>query len=263
MFRGGVANINPDERTNRTMRKHLLAVACLAALGLASQAGATTILQSQQGGLANDPTGVVNATTAAGVTTFTTNSSTAPGFIPVNLSQLAGLGGPAGVGTGFEQLVNFHSTTTASNSGGQVTQSYTGTVIFWAAISGGVGVPGSRFLQVSFTTGNFSGTAGGTGANFLATTPPDTVVFTTDNPTMAAAIAAAGPGPFTSIAIAFSNVTPNLGTTGTALNGFSAQNVVTVSITPIPEPSSVVPAGLALVAGLGGYGWRRRRAIGA
>lgn len=251
MFRGGVENITTDERTNRTMRKHLLAVACLASLGLASQAKAVTILQFTQ----QFPTDTVTASTSGGVTTFSTNSLTVPGFIPVNLSDLAGIGGPAGNASGFEQFVNVTSTSTATNTG-QINQTYHGTIIFWGSVAGGVGVPGTRFLQATFEVGNFNGSSGGTAATLNASTPPDTVTFVSDSPAIQALITGSNQR---ALALGFSNITPPLGTTGTALNGFSSQNAGTFSVTPIPEPATLISSSMALLAGLACYGWRRRK----
>lgn len=254
MFRGGVANITTDERTNRTMRKHLLAVACLASLGLASPAKAVTILQFTQ----SNATDQVTATTVGAVTTFTTNSATQPGFIPVNLANLAGIGGPAGTASGFEQFTNVVSTSTAGVTAGQINQTYSGTISFYGQVVGGVGNPASLFLQATFNIGNFNGPVSGTSATLNASAPPNVVNFTSANPQISAILALGTTE--RALALAFSNIFPALGTTGTALNGFTAQNSGTFSVTPIPEPASIVSSSLALLAGLGGYRWRRKSA---
>jgi len=235
------------------MRKQLLAVACLASLGLASPARAITILQFTQ----QFATDTVTATTAGtGVTTFATNSATNPGFIPVNLSNLAGIGGPAGNASGFEQFIGVTSTSTATSAGGQINQTYSGTIIFWGSLTGGVGTPGTRFLQATFTGGNLNGATGGTAATLNASSPPNTVTFVSDSPAIAALITLSVER---ALALGFSNVDPNLGVTGTALNGFTSQNAGTFSLTPVPEPATLISSSLALLAGLGCYGWRRRK----
>jgi len=235
------------------MRKHLLAVACLASLGLASSARADTILSFTQ----QFATDTVTATTSgAGVTTFATNSATNPGFIPVNLSNLAGIGGPAGNASGFEQFVNFTSTSTATNVAGQINQTYSGTIIFWGSLTGGVGTPGTRFLQATFSGGNLNGANNGTSATLSASQPPNTVAFVSDSPAITALITGSTER---ALALAFTNVNPNLATTGTALNGFTAQNAGGFSVTPIPEPATLISSSMAILAGLGCYGWRRRK----
>ncbi len=235
------------------MRKHLLAVACLASLGLASSASATTILQFTQQNVGTD---FVTATTSGGVTTMTTDSPTTPGFIPVNLTNLAGITGPGGNSTGFEQFTNVKSTGTATTAGGQITQTYSGTISFYGAVAGGAGVPASLFLQAAFGVGNFNGPTGGSSATLNGSQPPDTVTFTSAFPAIQALITGSASR---AIALGFSNIFPALGTTGTALNGFSANNAGTFSTGAIPEPATLISSGMALLVGLGCYGWRRRK----
>lgn len=218
-------------------------------MGLASSASATTILQFTQ----QNSSDTVTATTTGGVTTFTTNSAT-PGFIPVFFSNLAGISGPGGTAAGFEQFVNFHSTAAPSNSGGQINQTYTGTINFFLSTGGG-GV-GSQLLTATFSAGNFNGATTGTAATLNASSPPDTVVFTSTNATMAAAIANAGS---TGIGLSFSNLNPAIPTSGGLASPTTFQNSGTFSVNPIPEPASIISSSLALLAGLGCYRWRRRK----
>jgi hypothetical protein len=233
------------------MRKHLLAVACLASLGLASQARATTILQFSE----LNQTDVVTATTSGGVTTFTTNSATNPGFIPVAFSNLAGIGGPGGQANGFEQFVNVTSTSAPAHAGGQLTQTYSGTINFFlTAVGGGIG---SQLLTVTFSVGNFMGAETGNSASLNASTPPDTVVFTSTNATMAAAIAGAVGRNFS---LSFSNLSPSIPTSGGLVSPTTFNNAGTFSVTAIPEPASLISSSLALLAGLGCYRLRRKSA---
>jgi len=229
------------------MTRHLsLAAACLVSLGLANSAGADVILNYSQ----NLP-GTKTATTVGAVTTITTNSPSAPGFIPVLISQLGattGLALPA-----FEQFSGVTSTGAAVVSGGQIDQLYSGTITFYSAAS----VASPFLLRAVFAGADLSGAVGGSGAGLTASQPPNTVTFTTQSALVTPFLI----GPPNSFAIGLSSISPGLGVTGTALNSFTATGQGgSFSVSAIPEPATHISSSMALVAGLGCYGWRRRKA---
>jgi len=78
----------------------------------------------------------------------------------------------------------------------------------------------------------------------------------------AAIVALIAGNPPENFSLSFSNLTPPLGITGSTISSFLAQNTgtfATGTTAVVPEPSGIVMAGMAMVAGLGGLGWRRRQ----
>jgi len=229
------------------MRRHLgFAAACLVSLGLATSAGADTILQFGQQNIATD---FVTATSVGSTTTLSTNSTTAPGFIPVTITNLAGT--PNLNLAAFEQFSNVIGGP-STVSGGQISAPFSGTITFYAAAN----TASQQFLQVTFTGGTFQGGIGGGSGSLNASTPTGVVNFTSQSPQVQAALLGAIGRNFS---LSFSNITPVLPSSGNTLGGFVANNTGTFA-TVIPEPATIISSSMALLAGLGCYGWRRRKA---
>jgi len=227
-----------------------LALASLASLAMATSSSAVTILQFAQ----INPNDVVTATASGSTTTLSTNSAGAAGSIPVRITNIGGtlLGTPIDA---FETFTNVTSTGTATTDAGRVQQLYSGTI----AITSGAGGTGGNFLTATFQNAVLSGLAGGGSASLVGSRPPQSVTFTSN---FAAIIPLIAGNPPENFAISFSNVSPAF-TAGTTISGFTAQNSGTFAtgtdVAPIPEPSGIVMAGMAMIAGLGGLGWRRRQ----
>jgi len=223
-----------------------LALASLATLAMATSSGAITILQFAQ----TNPNDFVTATASGASTTLTTNSTLAPGSIPIQITNIAGaaLGVPI---PAFETFIGVTSTGTATTTAGVIEQLYSGTI----AITQGPNNTGGNFLTATFTNATLSGFAGGGSASLVGSRPPQNVTFTSN---FAAIIPLILGNPPENFAISFSNITPTLSVSGTTIAGFTAQNSGTFAAV-VPEPSGIAMAGMAMVAGLGCLGWRRRQ----
>jgi len=232
------------------MRSSLIrfAFAGLAALALATSASAATILQFKQ--TSSLPPDQVTATNTGtpGTTVLTTNSALVPGGIPVDLTI-----GPATISANefFVAPGLTSGVGGATLSGTTVSQDgYSGTIQF---IGTGVNA-GVNILTATFTGGTLSGALNGASAGLNASAPTNNVVFTS---AFAPVIALMGgnnvPGAFN---ISFSNI-PALTISNNSIASFTAQNSGTFSTAVIPEPTSIVMAGMSVVAGLGFHGLRR------
>jgi len=232
------------------MRSSLIrfAFAGLAALALATSASAATILQFKQ--TSSVPPDQVTATNTGtpGTTVLTTGSALVPGGIPVDLTI-----GPATISANefFVAPGLTSGVGGATLSGTTVSQDgYSGTIQF---IGTGVNA-GVNILTATFTGGTLSGALNGASAGLNASAPTNNVVFTS---AFAPVIALMGgnnvPGGFN---ISFSNI-PALTISNNSIASFTAQNSGTFSTAVIPEPTSIVMAGMSVVAGLGFHGLRR------
>jgi hypothetical protein len=233
------------------MRSSLIrfAFAGLAALALATSASAATILQFKQ--TSSLPPDQVTATNTGtpGTTVLTTNSALVPGGIPVDLTI-----GPATISANeFFVAPGLTSSPPGSATlvGTTVSQDgYSGTIQF---IGTGVNA-GVNILTATFSGGTLSGALNGASAGLNASAPTNNVVFTS---AFAPVIALMGgnnvPGGFN---ISFSNI-PALTISNNSIASFTAQNSGTFSTAVIPEPTSIVMAGMSVVAGLGFHGLRR------
>jgi hypothetical protein len=218
---------------------------------MATSSSAVTILQFAQ----INPNDVVTATVSGSTTTLSTNSAGAAGSIPVRITNIGGtlLGTPIDA---FETFTNVTSTGTATTTAGRVEQLYSGTIAITSTAGGG----GGNFLTATFQNAVLSGLLGGGSASLVGSRPPQSLTFTSNFAAIVPLIAGNPPENF---AISFSNLTPPLAVTGSTIAGFTAQNSGTFAtgtdVAPIPEPSGIVMAGMAMIAGLGGLGWRRRQ----
>jgi len=234
------------------MRSSLIrfAFAGLAALALATSASAATILQFKQtSSVPPDQVTATNTGTPNGTTVLTTGSALVPGGIPVDLTI-----GPATISANeFFVAPGLTSSPPGSATlvGTTVTQDgYSGTIQF---IGTGVNA-GVNILTATFTGGTLSGALNGASAGLNASAPTNNVVFTS---AFAPVIALMGgnnvPGGFN---ISFSNI-PALTISNNSIASFTAQNSGTFSTSVIPEPTSIVMAGMSVVAGLGFHELRR------
>jgi len=233
------------------MRSSLIrfAFAGLAALALATSASAATILQFKQtSSVPPDQVTATNTGTPNGTTVLTTGSALVPGGIPVDLTI-----GPATISANefFVAPGLTSGVGGATLSGTTVSQDgYSGTIQF---IGTGVNA-GVNILTATFSGGTLSGALNGASAGLNASAPTNNVVFTS---AFAPVIALMGgnnvPGAFN---ISFSNI-PALTISNNSIASFTAQNSGTFSTAVIPEPTSIVMAGMSVVAGLGFHGLRR------
>jgi hypothetical protein len=227
----------------------------MASLAMASSASAATILAFSQ----QTSTDFVQATVSGSTTTLTTHGPSAtPTSIPITITQ-----------EGNSQNVNVSAfetflpalTSSSGSSGSPPTQSgFNGTII----ISTGAGGTGGNFLTAVITNGRLdaSGAAGG----FIAATgsvnggSPSTVTFTSNDPNIAPLLTPAGGPAAGAVSLSLVNITPVQ--PGAGFTTFTAQNTGNFStVAAVPEPASVISAGTAVLAGLGCFGWCRRKSI--
>jgi len=229
-----------------------IAFATLASLAMASSANAAAILSFAQQFNAQTP---IVATTSGSTTTLTTTGQGAtgaipPGWIPVLVN----------IGNQSSAVPAFMSFTTALTSGTAATQtgttinqdSYTGTIQFNFAAAP---TAATNILTVQFTGGVLSGTAGGNSATFSASSPPSTVTFSSAIPELQALIAASTGRNF---GLGLSGLTSALAIINNTIAPFNASIGGTFSTSVVPEPSSLVMAGIPALLGLGFVGFRRR-----
>ena len=230
-----------------------LALAAVASLAMATSGSAVTILQYGQ----TNPANFKTATASGGATTITTNATGFPGAIPVTITNIGGIILPPALSiAAFERWTGVTSTGPAGQMGNTILQPFTGTLSYTSNPDG----TGINYLTATFTGGVFSGALGGSSASLNATDPPSTnVTFTSTDPRVTAALLALGPFFQEAFSISFSGITPGLSLTSGTVNSFTGQNSGTFSAEPVPEPSGLVLAGTAMLAGLGCIGWRRRQ----
>jgi hypothetical protein len=193
----------------------------------------STVLQFGQ----TSATDVVTATVSGGVTSFSTagNADGANVSIPVTITNFLGV--PMIIHA-FETFVGVQTTGTASTVSGVVIQNVVGTIEF----TSGTGGTGTDFLTATFTNtalpGRVSGLTGGAQLQLGVAGPPDDLTLTSGLATFIAP---------TSLTLAFSNVTPPVGTTGTTLSAFTGQNSGTFAAASfVPEPASLALLGIGM-----------------
>lgn len=120
--------------------------------------------------------------------------------------------------------------------GAALLQHYSGTF----CITSAAGCGGINFLSGTFTDAAF-GLATGSQLSVNVSNPPDTLAFTSG---VIPASQLAAPN---SITFAFSNVTPGLSQLGTTIAPFTASVAGDADASTVPEPSSLVMLGVALL----------------
>jgi len=229
------------------------AFATLASLAMATSANAAAILQFQQQNTALTP--IIASNPTASTTSLSTTGAGAtgaipPGWIPVSVNLL---GAPVAQNAFMSFTTPLTSGGPATASGAAINQdSYTGTIEFNFAPAS---ILASNILTVTFNGGLLSGTAGGNSATFSASAPPSTVTFSSQIPQIQAAIAASVGRNF---GLGLSGLTSPFTITGTTIAAFAASIAGTFSTNAVPEPSSLVMAGIPALLGLGFVGFRRR-----
>jgi hypothetical protein len=126
---------------------------------------------------------------------------------------------------------------------GYIEQKFSGTVEFTSGVNGA----GTNYLTAMFQSSTLSpilgGAPGGTEAGLSATQPPDSLVLTSQYASF---------DPATGMSLGFSNVSPGLQIGGDgSIGSFTGQNAGTfsASIDPVPEPSTLFMASVAVVIG--------------
>jgi len=181
--------------------------------------------------------------------------------IPIKINNIGGVLQPIPLDA-FETFFTFAgapggltssgaATTMPVGSTTRVDQLYSGTI----AITQGVNGTGGNFLTTQFSNADLNGFLGGQSASLDGSRPPQNVLFTSNFALIIPLIAGNPPENFS---LSFSNLAPSLTVNGNGtISNFTAQNTGTFATAAVPEPASVVMASLALVAGLGTFGWRR------
>jgi len=236
----------PDQQLAFSARflRRSFALACAALLllllGSSANASSMTVLQFGQ----TNPFDIITATDNGVTTTLSTAGNVDGGGVSVPVTITNFLGTPGLAIPAFETFVNVMSTGPAT---GSVSQPFSGTIEFTSA-PGGAGI---NFLTATFgpaggSSPTLAGTSGGLTANLTASDPPQSLALSTD-PIFTTILS-----PPSSMNIAIGNITPPLGTSGSTIAGFTAQNSGTfsASATVIPEPGTLCLASFAVVFGV-------------
>ena len=239
------------------MRKasiRVLALATLASLAMASSTNASMILSFGISG-----PGVKAAVVSGSTTTLTTNSAV-PGFsgaFPVTITTIGNITLPPILSiSAKETFVNVTSTGAATLANGTISQPFSGTISYLDPTT-----PTINYLTMTFA-GVLRGSAGGQTVDLTAdnTVAGQSVSFTSTDPRVIPFLT----DPIKNFTIGLTGLSNPLAISGTTISGFTSTNesgnVSSFAAGPnIPEPSSVVMASTAILAGLGCFGYRRSR----
>jgi hypothetical protein len=215
----------------RKLIRATLGLAFLATFTLASTANAATILGYSQ----TLPTTETVTERIVGTTTVLTTGGTTASPIQILIGNLGGQSVSIGA------FVNFTLTSALTASPGATSL---------GGFSGVITISPSNTLTPTILIATISNGTLTLGPNGTASLLADTV-FTGYPPGGAIATQVGGPPAIGGTTLGFSNVTGSLA-------GFTANNVGTFS-TAIPEPMSLVPGSIAILSGVGVFGYRRLR----
>lgn len=231
----------------------LFAAVIATSFALSTSASAATILAFSQ----QTSTDAVTATVSGSSTTLNTKGpASSPTAIPITLTQIGDL--PNQSQPAFEIFSPALSSGAAITNGQQ--SGFNGTITI-SQNSDGTGI---LFLRAVITNGtlNANGAAGGFNAasGTTNTSGAVTVTLTSGFAPVIAAMGGSGSTFTTSGAVALSlvGITPTQSGVGfTTFAGQNTGNFSTVGV--IPEPASLLSASTAILAGLGCFGWSRRK----
>jgi hypothetical protein len=205
--------------------RRYLAFACAALLFMGSSAKADTVLAFSQ----ENPSDFVSAISSGGTTTLSTagNADGNGTSVPVSVSIYNNMQQVPFPSLFYEYIAPgaVTSTGTATSSGGAVSQTYAGTIQFYALPFGSAG--NTLLLQATFTDYTFSGVGTSGGLNPGA---GSTTVFSGD------------PGyawTGASFSLSFTSISPGLSVSGGTINSFHAVGSGTFSATVVPEPGTL------------------------
>lgn len=239
----------------------LFAAACAASFALSTSAGAASLLTFGEN-TSTPQVDFVRATVSGNTTTLNTvGPAASPTSIPVTLGQVGILSGPAASALpAFETFLPALSSTIGNSGGTQF--GFNGTIIF-SSLAGGTGtnyltaVVQNGVLRANGAAGTFDASDGSTNGG-LSTTVTLTSGF---QPVILAMGGSASNTTFSTpgaVAIGLSNITPLQ--SGASFVTFTSTNGGTLSsLNVIPEPASFLSASTAILAGLGCFGWSRRK----
>jgi len=144
----------------------------------------------------------------------------------------------------------------AINTGGtnpQIVQNFNGTISYTDPTN-----PAINYLTITFVNAQLKGSAGGVAVSLVGdnSVAGETVTFASTDSTVIPFLT----DPVRQFTVDMTGLTSPLTITGSTIAGFTTANESgNASTIPIPEPSSVVMASTAVLAGLGCFGWRRSR----
>jgi hypothetical protein len=245
-------------------RLSLFAAVCVAALALSTPASAATILAFSQ----NSNVDFVNADRTGGTSTLNSDGGVGTTLsIPILVTQIGNV--PISPTLAFETFLPSGGSTSGLQSTAPVIAGveigFNGTILISSTpfnISGGT----QDILRAVIVNGraDANGAAGGFNASSFSTNGgnPTTVTLTSQNVFVQIALGLPGAptaGPVQgAVSLTLVNITPQQTGAGfTSFQGQSTGNFSTVSA--VPEPASFLSAGTAVLAGLGCFGWSRRK----
>jgi len=250
-----------EEAALRKLIRATLSLAFVAAFSLANTTNAASILSF---GINAPGTKTATATTTGtGQTTITTNSASIPGSFPVSITTIGNVnlgplqtinaretfGVPIGAGS-----TGITSVGAATLSGNQIQQNFSGTISYTDPSNAAI-----NYLTITFTNAVLRGTAGGlsvelTGDNSV---PGQTVTFTSTDP--GNRVQPFLTDPVKTFTIGLTGLSAPLAITNGTIAPFTSANESGNASTAavVPEPTSVVMAGTAVLVGLGCFKWRR------
>jgi len=240
-----------EEAALRKLIRASLGLAFLATFSLASTTNAAMILSF---GIGTGPGTKTAATTGTTSTTLTTNSAVPnfTGAFPVSITTIGNVTlPPTQAILARETFTGVTSTAAATSTGGVISQAFSGTISYTDPTTG------FNYLTMAFTNGVLRGTAGGNTASLSAdnSIPGSTVTFTSSDARVIPFLT----DPTRNFEIGMTGLSTPLALSGTTIAGFTSSNesgnVSTTAV--VPEPSSMVLAGTAVLVGLGCSKWRR------